>query len=70
MTLYYCKGAFDPAQVKGMDRAIINLTLNMLKKKPESQWTEDESRLYHDMTEGANYIDKKYIEPIVAEFRD
>lgn len=70
MTLYYCKGAFDPEKVKGMDRAIINLTLNMLKKKPESQWTEDERRLYHDMTEGADYIDKQYIEPIVAEFRD
>ena len=70
MTLYYCKGAFDPEKVKGMDRAIINLTLNMLKKKPESQWTGDERRLYHDMTEGADYIDKKYIGPIVAEFRD
>lgn len=69
MTLYYCKGAFDPSRIKGMDRGIINLTLKMLKKKPESEWTEDERRLYHDMTEGANYVDRKYIEPIVAEFR-
>lgn len=69
MTLYYCMGAFDPEKVKGMDRTIINLTLKMLKKKKESEWTEDEKRLYHDMTEGADYIDKKYIEPIVAEFQ-
>ena len=70
MTLYYCKGAFDPARVKGMDRTIINLTLKMLKKKPEKEWTQEERQLYHDMTEGADYVDRKYIEPIVAEFRE
>jgi len=69
MTLYYCKGAFDPERVKGMDRTIINLTLKMLEKKPRGQWTEDEVRLHHDMTEGADYVDRKYIEPIVAEFK-
>ena len=61
-------GAFDPSKIKGMDKSIINLTLKMLKKKKEEQWTEDERRLYHDMTEGADYMDRKYIEPIVKEF--
>jgi len=69
MTLYYCKGAFDPERVKGMDRTIINLTLKMLEKKPRDQWTEDETQLHRDMTEGADYVDRKYIEPIVAEFK-
>ena len=69
MTLYYCKGAFDPARVKGMDKAIIGLTLKMLKNKPEEVWTADERQIYQDMTEGANYVDRKYIEPIVAEFK-
>lgn len=68
MTVYYCMGAFNPSKIKGMDKSIINLTLKMLKKKKEEQWTADERRLYHDMTEGADYIDKKYIEPIVKEF--
>lgn len=69
MTLYYCKGAIDPARVKGMDKAILGLTLKMLDKKPKHEWTEDEQRLYRDMTEGADYVDRAYIEPIVAEFR-
>ena len=69
MTVYYCMGAFDPKRIKGMDKTIINLTLKMLKKKKESDWTDDEKRLYHDMTEGANYVDRKYIAPIVAEFK-
>ena len=69
MTVYYCMGAFDPKKIKGMDRTIINLTLKMLKKKKEEDWTEDEKRLYHDMTEGGNYVDRKYIEPIIAEFK-
>lgn len=69
MTLYYCKGAFDPARVKGMDKAIISMTLKMLEKKSRNTWTEDEIRIYHDMTEGADYVDRKYIEPIVAEFK-
>jgi len=52
-----------------MDRTIINLTLKMLEKKPRDQWTEDETQLHRDMTEGADYVDRKYIEPIVAEFK-
>ncbi len=68
MTLYYCMGAIDPSKIKGMDKTILNLTLKMLKKKPEKDWTEDERRIYHDMTEGANYVDRKYIEPILQEF--
>lgn len=69
MTVYYCMGAYDPKKIKGMDKTIINLTLKMLKKKKESDWTADEKRLYHDMTEGADYVDRKYIEPIIAEFK-
>lgn len=69
LTAYYCMGAFDPSAVKGVDRGIINLTLKMMGQKPESQWTDQERRLYHDMTEGANYVDRKYIEPVLAEFQ-
>ena len=31
--------------------------------------TDAQKQLYKDMTEGADYIDRKYIEPIVAEFK-
>ena len=70
MTVYYCMGAFDPKRIKGMDKTIINLTLKMLKKKKESDWTDDEKRLYHDMTEGANYVDKMCIRDRVYDDDD
>lgn len=68
MNLYYCKGAFDPSSVKGAEKFIVNLSMKTLYKEKE-RWTEYQEQLYHDMSEGANYVDRKYIEPIVAEFK-
>ncbi|MBQ8562527.1 MAG: flavodoxin [Firmicutes bacterium] len=68
LTLYYCKGAFKPEAVSGIDKGIIKVCLNMLEPH-RFVGTDAQKQLYKDMTEGANYVDKKYIEPIVAEFR-
>ena len=67
MTLYYGKGAFRPEDVKGIDKEIIKITLNLLEGE-RLNWTDAQRQLYQDMTEGADYVDRKYIEPLVAEF--
>lgn len=66
LTIYYCMGAFDPEKVKGIDRGIINMTLKLLEDTRPEERTPAQHRLYHDMTEGANYVDRKYIAPILA----
>ena len=68
LTLYYCKGAFNPEAVKGLDKGIIKVCLSMLEPNRYTG-TDAQKQLYKDMTEGADYIDRKYIEPIVAEFK-
>lgn len=66
LPVYYCMGAFDPSKISGVDRGIINMTLGMIRGKPEETRTESERRLYHDLTEGADYVDRRYIEPVLA----
>lgn len=68
MTLYYCKGAFKPEAVTGLDKGIIKICISMLEGSRYTG-TDAQKQLYKDMTEGADYIDRKYIEPIVAEFK-
>ena len=61
-------GAFDPSKVTGIDKMVIRISLDMLESS-RAEWTDELARLYHDMTNGADHIDRKYIEPIVAEFK-
>lgn len=67
LTLYYCKGAFKPEAVTGLDKGIIKVCLSMLEPH-RYVGTDAQKQLYKDMTEGADYVDRKYIQPIVAEF--
>ena len=69
ITCYYCPGAYDPSKVKGMDAMIMNMMKKMLEDKKESEVTEDDRLLLARVTEGADLIDRKYIEPIVREFK-
>lgn len=69
LTLYYCKGSFRPEAVTGIDKGIIKVCISMLEGD-RNTGTEAQKQLYKDMTEGADYIDRKYIEPIVAEFKN
>lgn len=69
ITCYYCPGAYDPSKVKGMDAMIMNMMKKMLEDKKESEGTEDDRLLLARVTEGADLIDRKYIEPIVREFK-
>ena len=41
----------------------------MLEGKSPSEMTEDDKKLLDAVQNGANYVDRKYIEPIVKEFK-
>ncbi len=69
ITCYYCPGAYDPSKVKGADAMIMKMMKKMLQDKKESDVTEDDRLLLARVTEGADLVDRKYIEPIVREFK-
>lgn len=69
LTCYYCPGAYDPAKIRGIDAGIMKMMVNMLEKKPSLETTEEDRRLLKNVKNGADLTDRKYIEPIIAEFK-
>ncbi|MBR5129250.1 MAG: hypothetical protein IKU67_04260 [Firmicutes bacterium] len=69
MTCYYCPGAYKLEEIKGIDAGIMKMMVKMLEGKEPSEVTEDDKKLLDAVKNGANYVDKKYIEPIVNEFK-
>lgn len=69
MTCYYCPGAYDPYAVKGIDAGLMKMMTKMLESKKPEEVTEDDKILLTAVKEGTDMVDKKYIEPIVNEFR-
>lgn len=69
MTCYYCPGAYKPEEIKGIDAGIMKLMVKMLEGKDPLEMTEDDKKLLEAVKKGANYVDRKYIEPIVNEFK-
>lgn len=69
LTCYYCPGAYDPAKIKGLDSALMKMMTNMIEGKKPSEITDEDRLLLKQVEEGADLTDKKYIEPIIAEFK-
>jgi len=69
ITCYYCPGAYNPESIKGNDAAIMKMMISMLEGKPYAERTEEDAILLEAVKNGANYVDKKYIEPIINEFK-
>ena len=69
MTCFYCPGAYKPEEIKGIDAGIMKMMISMLEGKGALEMTEDEKKLLDAVKNGANYVDRKYIEPIVNEFK-
>ena len=69
MTCYYCLGAFDPSKVTGIDKMIIGMMVSMIESKPYTDITENDKKLLDAVKNGADMVDRKFIEPIVAEFK-
>ena len=45
------------------------MMVKMLESKGALEMTEDDKKLLDAVKNGANYVDRKYIEPIVHEFQ-
>lgn len=69
MTCFYCPGAYKPEEIKGIDAGIMKMMVSMLESKGDLEMTEDDKKLLDAVKNGANYVDRKYIEPIVNEFK-
>lgn len=69
MTCYYCPGAYDPQKVRGIDAGIMKMMTSMLEGKREDETTPDDVKLLEAVKNGADMVDRKYIEPITAEFK-
>ena len=69
MTCFYCPGAYKPEEIKGIDAGIMKMMISMLERKGALEMTEEDKKLLDAVKNGANYVDRKYIEPIVNEFK-
>ena len=69
MTCFYCPGAYKPEEIKGIDAGIMKMMISMLESKGALEMTEEDKKLLDAVKNGANYVDRKYIEPIVNEFK-
>ena len=69
MTCFYCPGAYKPEEIKGIDVGIMKMMISMLESKGALEMTEEDKKLLDAVKNGANYVDRKYIEPIVNEFK-
>jgi len=69
MTCYYCPGAFNPDNVTGIDKMIIGMMVSMIESKPYTDITENDKKLLDAVKNGADMVERKFIEPIVAEFK-
>ena len=69
ITCYYCPGAYAPGSVKGIDAGIMKMMTNILECKKDSEKTPDDAQLLEAGKNGADMTSRKYIEPIVAEFK-
>ncbi|MBS5334369.1 MAG: hypothetical protein DBY08_05635 [Clostridiales bacterium] len=69
ITCYYCPGAYSPENIHGIDAGIMKMMVNMLKSKKPIETTDEDRVLLEHVQNGVDMTDRKYIEPIVAEFK-
>ncbi|MEG1725084.1 MAG: flavodoxin domain-containing protein [Anaerovoracaceae bacterium] len=62
---YFCRGAYDPTQIKGMDKMLMKMVYKMVVKMPAVDRTLENSDLILAIEEGRDFVDKSYIEPIL-----
>lgn len=69
MTCYYCPGAYDPETVKGLDAGLMKMMAKILEEKGGDETTGDDLKLLEAVKKGADMVDRKYIEPVISEFK-
>lgn len=67
---YFMKGAYNPEMVKGIDKTMMGFVKKVLNGKSEDQLTKEDKELLLAINEGADYVDRKYIEDIVEAIKE
>ena len=68
LTCYFMGGAYDPARIKGIDKALMSMVHKMLSDKGLNM-NEDERTLLDRIEKGCDLVSREQIEPLVKEFR-
>jgi len=69
LTCYYLDGAYDPEKVKGIDKKIMGMMINMIKGKGLNA-TASERELLKKVEAGCDLVNRDEIAPIVNEFKE
>ena len=68
LACYFMGGAYDPAQIKGIDKALMSMVHKMLTDKGLNM-NEDERTLLDRIEKGCDLVSRQQIEPLVKEFK-
>ena len=67
LTCYFMGGAYDPARIKGIDKAIMGMAHKMLADKGLNM-NPDERTLLDRIENGCDLVSREQIKPLVKEF--
>ena len=68
LTCYFMGGAYDPDQIKGIDKALMSMVHKMLSDKGLNM-NDEERTLLKRIEDGCDLVSRQQIEPLVKEFR-
>lgn len=62
---YFLPGAYNPEEIKGMDKAIIGIVKKMVESKKSLEITDKDRELMKTLESGGDFMDKKYLQPLL-----
>lgn len=66
---WFFRGAYNPEKVSGTDKAMMSVVKKMIEGKRESDRTESEKELLDAIRNGADYVQRSCIEPLIKEIQ-
>lgn len=66
---FYFPGAYDPAKVKGIDKAIMTMVKKMVAGKSEKERTESDNLLLENVEKGCDFVSRNHIISLVNEIK-
>ena len=66
---FFLPGAFDPAKLAGVDKAIIKVAAKMFQDKSQEQAASEDAKVLHYFENGCDLIDRTRIQPLLEAVR-
>ena len=63
------RGAYNPKNVKGIDKMLMKFIYKMVSGKGDLEKSKSDRELLDAMENGCDYVDEKYIEPLIVAIR-